>query len=183
MKKPDAMSSAALALGIGACVSICFYGSIPIGALGIIMALLSKKEKMSPPARAGLILSIVGMAIFTCIIAVIITILTVSGVWGSMLQKIETADLSDPNVVAELQEELQDELTQKLYGGSSAATDSSAAAGSSAATGSDAGTFSINMNSAEGEQKISYQPVKNQKDEGCIKINVPVSHADRVSSF
>ena len=30
---------------------------------------------------------------------------------------------------------------------------------------------------------LSYQPVKNQKDEGRIKINVPVSHADRVSSF
>ena len=66
------------ALGIGACFHL-LYGSIPIGALGIIMALFFPKEKMSPQARAGLILSIVGMAIFTCIIAVIITILTVSG--------------------------------------------------------------------------------------------------------
>lgn len=59
------MATAALILGIISLVSsCCFYLSIPMGALAILLALLSRGSlrKFSSQAKSGMILGIVGLA-------------------------------------------------------------------------------------------------------------------------
>lgn len=66
-RRPDrsyGMGSAALILGIISLVTVCcFYISIPLGALAILLALLSRggQESFSNQAKSGLVLAIVGI--------------------------------------------------------------------------------------------------------------------------
>lgn len=70
MVKPNGMATAALVLGICSLVFICCGGSFVFGALGIILALLSRgASEMHGNAKAGLILSIIG---FTASIVIFI---------------------------------------------------------------------------------------------------------------
>lgn len=68
---PSAFASASLVLGILSLVlGCCFYASIPLGGLGILFAILSKKTAvMEGRARAGLGLSIAGL-----ILSILLTI-------------------------------------------------------------------------------------------------------------
>lgn len=63
--QPNGFASAALVLGILSLVlSCCFYVSVPLGALGILFAVLSKRDsQMSGRGKAGLGLSIVGLCL------------------------------------------------------------------------------------------------------------------------
>ena len=62
---PNGFASAALVLGILSLVlCCCCYVSIPLGALSILFAILSKRERqMSGRGRAGLCLAIVGLCL------------------------------------------------------------------------------------------------------------------------
>lgn len=62
---PNGFASASLVLGILSLVlCCCCYVSVPLGALGILFAILSKRDsQMSGRGRAGLWLSIVGLCL------------------------------------------------------------------------------------------------------------------------
>jgi|GEM_PF-3324249 len=64
----NSMSTAALVLGICSIVFICCGGSTITGALGIILALLSRGGgTMDGRAKSGMILSIIGLSLFIVI--------------------------------------------------------------------------------------------------------------------
>lgn len=73
----NSFSTAAMILGIVSLVSsCCLYISIPVGAVGIILALLSKgsSSKMDSRSKTGLGISIAGICIsFVMIIAVLVS--------------------------------------------------------------------------------------------------------------
>lgn len=73
----NAFSTAAIILGIVSLVSsCCLYISIPVGAVGIILAILSKgsSSKMDSRSKTGLGISIAGICIsFVMIIAVLVS--------------------------------------------------------------------------------------------------------------
>lgn len=179
--KPNAMSAAALILGIAACVSICFYSAIPVGALGIIFALLSRREKMNTQARIGFGLSVSAIVIFAAVVSTALYILVSTGVWNSMMKKAASLDLSDPNAVAELQGEFQDELLAKLTGKSPESASSGGA--SSAAGDSVSEGISENADPADNKKTVSYHPVDYQNGKTNIKVNIPVAHTDRIPAF
>lgn len=71
--QPNGMSTASMVLGIISLVSsCCLYISIPAGAVGIILALLSKgaDTNMGSRAKTGLITSILGLVITITLIIV-----------------------------------------------------------------------------------------------------------------
>ena len=76
-KKSNKFATAALVLGIcsvaASCLCCClYYLSAPLSILAFIMAALSKKRndgKMSGSAVAGIILAVLGIAIFICCLA------------------------------------------------------------------------------------------------------------------
>lgn len=69
---PNGLASASLILGIiSICLSCCFYLSVPLAALSILFALLSKGDnpKMEGRASTGIILSVIAIA--ACIVMLI----------------------------------------------------------------------------------------------------------------
>ena len=71
-KRPAPMAIAALVLSIlGICASCCFYAAIPLSALSMIFALLSKggSQSMDPTARTAFITALIAM-FFTIVLTV-----------------------------------------------------------------------------------------------------------------
>lgn len=58
------MATASLVMGILALVFLCCYGGLLFGGLGILFALLSRTgDRFTGQARAGLILSVIGLTL------------------------------------------------------------------------------------------------------------------------
>lgn len=85
--QPDGFSSAALVLGILSLVlCCCCYVSIPLGALGILFAILSKRGGlMSGRSRAGLGLSIAGLCLTLLMtVSMVLTVLRDDTFWQTL---------------------------------------------------------------------------------------------------
>lgn len=85
--QPDGFSSAALVLGILSLVlCCCCYVSIPLGALGILFAILSKRGSlMSGRSRAGLGLSIAGLCLTLLMtVSMVLTVLRDNTFWDTL---------------------------------------------------------------------------------------------------
>ena len=83
----DGLATASLVLGICSLIFICCGGSFVVGALGIILALLSRgSSSMSGNAKAGLILSIIGFVLSSVIYGVMFVSMIVSGELKDMIE-------------------------------------------------------------------------------------------------
>ncbi len=108
----NGMSKAAFICGILSLVTILFNGSLFFGALGILFAFLSRKKKFSRQARTALWLSAAGIFAFALMIIYSVATLVSSGIWGKMVDMVRNMDPNNPNAVAEIQQEILDEILE-----------------------------------------------------------------------
>lgn len=83
--RSEGMAMASVILGVAALLtSCCIYVALPCGALGIILALLSRggHMTMSSQAKLGLILSAVGLAL--TILIIVVSFVFVFSYYGGM---------------------------------------------------------------------------------------------------
>ncbi|MGI6010223.1 MAG: hypothetical protein ACOX8H_01825 [Ruminococcus sp.] len=84
------LATASLVMGICGLVLICCGASFVLGALGIIFALLSRgRGRMSGSAKAGLILSIVGIILSIAVYSFYIVSLVTSGQFQDIIESYE----------------------------------------------------------------------------------------------
>ena len=116
----NSMSRAALTCGIIAVISIffsfIFVGvSFIAGALGLIFAFLSRKNRFNRQARTAIGLCAAGMIAFTLMFGISFGILYTTGMWDTLVEKAQSIDPDDPTSVTVAQQEIMDELMKK-YG-------------------------------------------------------------------
>ena len=85
-----------------------------MGALGILLALLSKRKKLCRQAKTAIVMCSVGMASFAIMFLISTALLVSTGTWDFMMEKIRGMDVNDPNAAAELQQEILDELVNRM---------------------------------------------------------------------
>lgn len=110
------MAQFALICGIAALFTLLLGGTPLFAGLGIMFALLSRKQVMDKSAKIALIISSISLAIYTLVIAVSMAVLVKTGVFSSMMEKANSLDLSDPNAIAEFEQEMTNELYESLIG-------------------------------------------------------------------
>ena len=77
MEKQNALCTASLVIGIMSLIAIFFGMSLPLGALGIVLAILSRGAgKLEKSAIAGLITSIIGLVVGLCVIIFIFALMS-----------------------------------------------------------------------------------------------------------
>lgn len=90
-KRSEGMAMASVILGVAALLtSCCIYIAMPCGALGIILALLSRggHMNMSSQANVGLILSAIGLVLtITLIVASFVFVLSYYGGMDGLMQE------------------------------------------------------------------------------------------------
>lgn len=106
----NGMSKAAFVCGILSIITIYFGFSLFFGALGVLFALLSRRERMGRQAKIALVMSGAGILAFVVSFAVTLSMLISSGIMGRMMERVRTMDLSDPEAVTILEQELLDEI-------------------------------------------------------------------------
>lgn len=85
--KKNSMATASLILGIASFSFICCGGSIPLGALGIILALLSRVDgPMHNHAKAGMILSSIGFVLSLVVYGITVASLILSGEFSDIME-------------------------------------------------------------------------------------------------
>lgn len=109
------MSHLAFLCGIVALIGIFFNLSLPIGALAVIFALLSRDKKLSREAKHGLVMGLTGIAVTAITILVSVAVLVSSGLFGKYVKKIRHIDPSNPNSITRIQNDLVKDL-EKYYG-------------------------------------------------------------------
>lgn len=83
----DGLATASLVLGICSLIFICCGASFVVGALGIILALLSRgSSRISGNAKAGFILSLIGLILSIVIYGVMFFSMIVSGELEDMIE-------------------------------------------------------------------------------------------------
>lgn len=96
-------------------LSVLFPGaSFVVGALGILFALLSKRKKLCRQAKTAIVMCSVGMVSFAIMFLISTALLVSTGTWDFMMEKIRGMDVNDPNAAAELQQEILDELVNRM---------------------------------------------------------------------
>ncbi len=140
----NAMSQAAFTCGIVSIVAIFFSfifvgGSFIVGAMGILFALLSRKNKFNRQAKTAMGMCVTGMAVFVLMFAISFGFIWSTGLWGMIMEKAAQVDPNDPTSVTVMQQEIMEEL-MKRYGVTQEGTDSAGAA--AAGTADSAGTDS-----------------------------------------
>lgn len=113
--QPNFMSHLALLCGIVALIGIFFNLSLPLGALTVIFALLSRDKKLSREAKHGLVMGLTGIAVTAITILVSVAVLVSSGLFGKYVKKIRNIDPSNPNAITQIQNDLVKDL-EKYYG-------------------------------------------------------------------
>ena len=111
----NGMSKAAFACGIASLFTIFIGGSWFFGSLGILFAFLSRGKKFSRQAKLSLWMSAAGLGAFLIALLLSVFMLISSGLWDTMMQKMQGTDLSDPAAVETVRQELLDEIL-KRYG-------------------------------------------------------------------
>lgn len=102
---PNALSLAALICGILSLLTICVGGAIIPAALGILLALLSRKTRMCGQAKIGFFMSIGSLGLYVLALLLLIGSLALTGVLGPITEKALQTDFTDAASVAEFQEE------------------------------------------------------------------------------
>lgn len=109
---PNGMSVASMILGIVSLVLLCCGGvGIPVGALGIMFALLSRRGRhMNTQAKIGFGLSIGGIC--TSILVLVISFVTFisSGQMTHLMEMIPNYNLETPSGMEDFMEDWQDYL-------------------------------------------------------------------------
>ena len=113
--KGDAMALMALLCGSAALLSFMFGGSLLMGSLGIVFALLSRTDRMTSQARAGFIMSLVSLFFYILCVAVVFYTLSATGLLDGLIRDILAVDPASPNAYNDIFSVLQQYLTQ-LYG-------------------------------------------------------------------
>lgn len=113
--QPNFMSHLAFLCGIVALIGIFFNLSLPLGALTVIFALLSRDKKLSREAKHGLVMGLTGIAVTAITILVSVAVLVSSGLFGKYVKKIRNIDPSNPNAITQIQNDLVKDL-EKYYG-------------------------------------------------------------------
>lgn len=113
--QPNFMSHLAFLCGIIALIGIFFNLSLPLGALAVIFALLSRDKKLSREAKHGLVMGLTGIAVTAITILVSVAVLVSSGLFGKYVKKIRDIDPSNPNAITQIQNDLVKDL-EKYYG-------------------------------------------------------------------
>ena len=113
----NGVSVASLVLGIASIVSLCCGGfGIPIGALGIIFALLSRRGRhMNTQAKVGMGLSIGSLALTAIFLIVCVVFAFSSGIMSDMLNIMKNYDISTESGLEEFMEEWEDYLYKGDY--------------------------------------------------------------------
>ena len=174
---PNALSLAALVCGVLAILSFCVGGAIIPAALGVLFALLSRKKRMCGQAKIGFFLSLGSLAIYVLALLFLIGTLAVTGILGPVTEKALKTDFTDPDSVAEFQEEtyrLLDSLLERYsrfmpgeYAKEPAAEKPQAPVpeGSVRAASAIPASRSVNRDPEAKPQSISQDPVPEQKDQ------------------
>ena len=102
---PNALSLAALVCGVLAILSFCVGGAIIPAALGVLFALLSRKKRMCGQAKIGFFLSLGALAVYVLALLFLVGTLAITGILGPVTEKALQTDFTDPDSVAEFQEE------------------------------------------------------------------------------
>lgn len=109
----NAMSMVSLILGICSIILICCGLSIPLGALGIIFAVLSRGAgKMDGMSKVGLGLSIGGIATFFVVMIFYFIVMFSSGLMDRAMSMSQQYDFSDPSDVQEFIYDWEDYIYQ-----------------------------------------------------------------------
>ncbi|MDD3338553.1 MAG: DUF4190 domain-containing protein [Lachnospiraceae bacterium] len=107
------MSMVSLILGICSIVLICCGLSMPLGALGIIFAILSRGAgKMDGMSKVGLGLSIGGIVTFFIAMIFYVVVMVSSGLMSHAMSMSQQYDFSDPSDVQEFIYDWEDYMYQ-----------------------------------------------------------------------
>ncbi|MBQ9122406.1 MAG: hypothetical protein IJY10_02820 [Lachnospiraceae bacterium] len=107
-KQPNKFSSTSCIMGISSLVTMCTgLFSIPLGALGILFAVLSKKgKKMDPSAKLGCTLSGIGL-----VSGLALTLFVYISTFTAMFEAIDYNQISNMT-----EEEAMDYMMESIYG-------------------------------------------------------------------
>lgn len=111
---PNGLSIAALICGIVSLLTLCIGGAIIPAALGILLALLSRKRRMCTQAKIGFFMSIGSLALYAVVILLVTFTLSITGILGPLVEKALSTDFSDPQAVQTFQEETMRLLEERL---------------------------------------------------------------------
>lgn len=113
----NSMAVASMVVGIASIVSLCCGGfGIPLGALGIIFALLSRRQRhMDTQAKVGLGLSIGSLALTFLFVILCVVFLVSSGIITQMIRIMQKYDLSTESGIEEFMEEWEDYIYSGDY--------------------------------------------------------------------
>lgn len=117
MPKSNGMAAASMTLGIASIVLLCCSGAgFPVGALGIIFALLSRQDRrMNTQAKAGLGLSIGGIVLSLLTVIASFVILFASGTFTDMLNMMNRYDITTPSGLEDFLEDWEDYMYDGIY--------------------------------------------------------------------
>lgn len=107
---PNGFARAALICGIAGILMLSSGIGLVFAAFGILFALLARRRKMSRLASFALGLSISGLVIFICIIAIALAALKANGTLDYAISEAEKTDFSDAYEVQELEDKLIDRI-------------------------------------------------------------------------
>lgn len=115
--KSNGMAVAAMSLGIASIVLLCCGGGgFPVGALGIIFALLSRRDRhMNTQAKVGLGLSIGGIVLSILTVIASFVILFASGTFTDMLEMMNRYDMTTESGMEEFLEDWEDYMYEGSY--------------------------------------------------------------------
>ena len=112
----NGMAVAYIVLGIASIPTICCCGfGLPLAALGIIFALLSRHKTMTPTAKVGFGLSLGSLILTLILIAGILIIGFTSEVFQNTWDVIKQLDPDQFDSHEELEDYLNDYLDDQLY--------------------------------------------------------------------
>lgn len=116
---PDSPDSSGMALssmmfGIASLIFVFFGGSLLFGSLGLIMALLSRREHLSKMARIGAILSSLGMALTVLFIGVFMSILVKTGTMDKIIRDVEAIDASSANAPGDMVDVISGDIKEMI---------------------------------------------------------------------
>ncbi len=114
----NGMSAASLVLGIASLVLTCCSGGfgLPLAALGIILALLSRRGRhMNTQAKVGLGLSIGGIALAVVAFALSMIILLGSDMYSTMTDMMNRYEKSTESGMEEFLEDREDNLNEGTF--------------------------------------------------------------------